>query len=320
MRILGETSMSQLTPRESFGRNLVSLGERYGDMTVLDADVLDSTRTSYFAERFPERFFNIGISEQDMISTAAGLAAWGKIPIVCGFAVFVAGRAWEQIRNTVGRANLNVKIVTTHSGLSNYADGDSHQSFGDIALMRVIPNITVIVPADAIATGKALEASIAFHGPVYMRLGRGPVPAIYDDDFEFEIGKASTVKEGSDIAIIANGIMVSMALTASKTLKAEGYRVKVIDMHTVKPLDEECIIRVAKETGAIVTAEEHSIIGGLGSAISEVLSRSYPTPLRMVGIRDRFGESARDYNVLLSKLGLSSNTLIQSALEVLSTK
>ena len=182
--------MSQLTPRESFGRNLVSLGERYGDVTVLDADVLDSTRTSYFAERFPERFFNIGISEQDMISTAAGLAAWGKIPIVCGFAVFIAGRAWEQIRNAVGRSKLNVKIITTHSGLSNYADGDSHQSFGDIALMRVIPNITVIVPADAIATGKALEASIAFHGPVYMRIGRGPVPTIYDDDFEFEIGKA----------------------------------------------------------------------------------------------------------------------------------
>ncbi|MFQ6075479.1 MAG: transketolase family protein [Candidatus Bathyarchaeia archaeon] len=310
--------MSQLSPRESFGRALMSLGERRADVVVLDTDVSDSTKTSYFAERFPERFFNIGISEQDMIGTAAGLAAWGKIPIACGFAVFVAGRAWGQIRNSIARSNLNVKIVATHAGLSAHADGDSHQSFGDIALMRVIPNMTVVVPADAVATEKALEASVAHRGPVYMRIGRGPVPTIYDKDFDYKIGKASLIRDGSDAAIIANGVMVSRALRASERLEAEGVEVRVIDMHTIKPLDEACVVKAARETGAVVTAEEHSVVGGLGSAISEVLAKFDPTPMGMVGIRDRFGESSRDYEVLLAKLGLTSDAIVGAVHEVLS--
>lgn len=310
--------VSKSSPRESFGRALVALGDKHGDVVVLDSDVSDSTKTSYFADRFPERFFSVGVSEQDMIGTAAGLAAWGKIPIACGFAMFVAGRAWEQIRNTVARQNLNVKIVATHGGLSAHAEGGSHQTLGDIALMRVIPNMTVIVPADAVATERALEASVAHRGPVYMRIGRGPIPTIYEEDLDYKIGKASLIKDGSDVTIIANGVMVSRALQASERLEAEGFKVRVIDMHTVKPLDEEGVIEAARETGAVVTAEEHSVLGGLGGAVSEVLARSHPTPMGMVGIRDRFGESSRDYEGLLARHGLTDDAIVRAVREVLS--
>lgn len=312
--------MPQLSPLEHFGRALVAIGMEHEDLVVLDPDVSASTKTSYFADRFPERFINVGISEQDMIGVAAGLAASGKIPIACGFAIFVAGRAWEQIANSVARANLNVKIVATHSGFSPYADGDSHQSIGDIAIMRVLPNMKVVVPADAIESVKALEALVLSEGPAYLRLGRGAAPTVYEESSDYSLGTASLVRDGSDATIIANGVMVTLALRAAESLKDKGVDARIIDMHTVKPLDEKRIIEAAKETGAIVTAEEHSIIGGLGSAVSVVLSQKIPTPVQMVGIRDQFGESSRDYWSLLSKHGLTVEAIVEAMHIVLKMK
>jgi len=299
--------------REAFGRTLVALGEEREELVVLDPDVASSTRTCYFAERFPGRFFNVGISEQDLIGTAAGLAASGMLPIATGFAVFVAGRAWEQIRNTVARQNLNVKIAVTHAGLSDYGDGASHQSIGDVALMRVIPNMTVVVPADAASAARALEASAVHRGPVYLRLGREETPEVYGEGCDLTFGRATTVRGGSDVTLIANGIMVSMALRASEALSREGVDARVVDMHTVKPLDTACVEAAAKETGAIVTAEEHSVIGGLGGAVSEALAETTPAPMRRVGINDRYGESSRSYAALLSRLGLTPEAIAEAA-------
>ncbi|MFQ6052963.1 MAG: transketolase family protein [Candidatus Bathyarchaeia archaeon] len=308
--------MLRLPPLEHFGRTLVALGMEHENLVVLDPDVSASTKTSYFAERFPERFINVGISEQDMIGVAAGLAASGKIPVACGFAIFVAGRAWEQIANSVARPNLNVKIAATHSGLSPYADGDSHQALGDVALMRVIPNMTVEVPADAASTARAVEASVTYRGPVYLRLGRGATPKVYEEDLDYRLGRAKVLRDGSDAAIIANGIILSMALRAAEELAGEGLDIRVVDMHTVKPLDAHCVAEAAEETGAIVTAEEHSTIGGLGSAVAEALAESRLTPIRRVGVDDRFGESSRAYSSLLRRLGLTPESIAEAAREV----
>lgn len=307
-------SASQL---EHFGRALVELGSQRPEVVVLDADVSPSTKTTYFAERFPGRFVQVGISEQDMVGIASGLAASGKTPVACGFANFVAGRAWEQIANSVARPCMNVKIVATHGGLSPHADGGSHQSVGDVALMRVLPNMRVVVPADAFSVVEALKALVGSPGPSYLRLGRGSTPTVYDEGPDLEIGRAEVVREGSDASIIANGVMVSAALEAAEKLSGEGVESRVVDMHTVKPLDEGCALRAARETGAIVTAEEHSTIGGLGGAVSEALAESYPTPMKRVGIGDRFGESSRDYSGLLQELGLSPASIAGAVREVL---
>jgi transketolase len=296
------------------------MGMENDDLVVLDPDVAASTKTIYFAEKFPERYINVGISEQDMIGVAAGLAMSGKVPLACGFAIFIAGRAWEQIANAVARPNLNVKIVATHSGFSPYADGDSHQSFGDVAIIRVLPNMKVVVPADANAVVRALEALVTSYGPTYLRLGRGTIPMVYEEDFEFRLGRASLVREGADATIISCGIMVSMAVEAAEALSAEGLDVRVVDMHTIKPIDAESILQAAKGTGAIVTAEEHSVIGGLGSAVSEILSKNAPTPIEMVGINDCFGESSRDYRSLLEKNGLTAEGVSKAVYRVLERK
>ncbi len=285
--------MGNVATREAYGNALAELGEKYKDIVVLDADLSKSTKTYEFKKKFPERFFNIGISEQDLIGTAAGFATCGKIPFASTFAMFASGRAFEQIRNSVAYPNLNVKIAATHSGITVGEDGASHQSIEDIAIMRAIPNMVVINPADAITTRKAIEAVIEYKGPVYIRLGRLGIPEIHKDDVDYKIGKGIVLKEGKDASIIAAGFMVHLALEASELLKEDGIDVKVIDMHTIKPIDKELIIESAKETNAIVTAEEHSIIGGLGSAVAEVLSEEYPTPMARVGIKDVFGQSGK---------------------------
>jgi transketolase len=262
----------------------------------------------------------VGISEQDMIGIAAGLAASGKTPVACGFAIFVSGRAWEQVANSVARPGLNVKIVGTHGGLSPCADGASHQAIVDVALMRALPNMRVIVPADAYEAVQALKALVDWHGPAYLRLGRGDSPVVYDVECDLAIGEANTLREGADATIIANGVMVSRALQAAELLTTDSIDVKVVDMHTIKPLDKDAIENVAKETGAIVTAEEHSIIGGLGSAVAETLAEVRPTPMSRVGVRDRFGESSRSYDDLMQKLGLTSETIADAVREAISRR
>jgi transketolase len=294
---------------EHFGRALVDLGLIHEELVVLDPDVAASTKVTYFAERFPERFIRIGISEQDMIGVAAGLAASGKTPVACGFAMFVACRSWEQISSSVARPRLNVKIVGSHSGLSPSADGDSHQAYGDVAIMRVIPEMKVVVPADAPETVEALKAIVDAQGPAYLRLVRGATPVVYDEGCELTLGRANVLRDGSDASVIANGVMAPIALGAAGRLAGEGISVRVLDMHTVKPLDTDAIVKAASETGAIVTAEEHSVIGGLGGAVAETLAAERPTPVERVGIMDRFGESSRSYSALMEKMGLTSEAI-----------
>lgn len=307
----GETSM-----REVFGRKLVELGETLDELVVLDADVSTSTRTCYFSERFPSRFFNLGIAEQDLIGVAAGLAAGGLLPVATGFATFLVGRGWEQIKNTIARQNLNVKIVATHAGLSDHLDGASHQSIADITLMRALPRVNVLVPADAPSAAWALEAAVMHRGPIYLRLGRDDIPIIYDEDLDHTLGKAEVLREGDDVSLIACGVMVHAALEAAEILEEGRIKASVIDMHTVKPLDRDAVRRAA-ETGGIVTAEEHSIIGGLGSAVAETLMEMRPTSMRRIGIPDRFGVSSRSYGELLRYMGLTSQRIAEAAEELL---
>lgn len=305
---------------EYFGRALVEKGATDPDLVVLDADVSASTKTGFFQEAYPDRFIQIGISEQDLVGVASGLAVSGKTPVAAAFATFIVGRAWEQVFNTVARQNLNVKIVGTHSGLSPSADGGSHQSIADIAAVRVIPHISVVVPADAPAAGCLTGEMIERRGPVYLRLSRGATPTVYPDDVELRIGRAETLTEGSDVAVIATGNMVHVALQAAESLRGDGVEAKVVDMHTVKPLDRSAVIESAKETGAVVTVEEHSVLGGLGGAVSEVLSENYPTPLRRVGVMDRFGISSRNYQRLLERYGLTPEAVAEAAKQVLEAK
>ncbi|BEP28274.1 transketolase family protein [Helicovermis profundi] len=303
-----------IATREAYGKALVKYGKENENIVVLDADLSKSTKTAEFSTTFPERFFNMGIAEQNMLGTAAGLATSGKIPVASSFAMFAAGRAFEIVRNSICYPKLNVKICATHAGLTVGEDGASHQSIEDLAIMRSIPNLTVINPADAVSADKLLGEMISTYGPMYARFGRAAVPVIYSEDQKFEIGKSITVKEGEDITIIATGIMVNEALEAAKELEKIGLSIRVIDMHTIKPIDEEAIVKAAIETKLIVTAEEHSIIGGLGSAVAEVTAKEAPTFIQMIGVNDTFGESGKP-NELLEKYGLTSENIYNTIMD-----
>ncbi len=305
-----------IATRDAYGETLAELGKRNEDIVVLDADLSGSTKTKKFSKLYPKRFFNIGISEQDMVGTASGLSLTGKIPFASTFAIFETGRAWEQIRQTVCYSNLNVKLVATHGGLTVGEDGASHQSLEDIALMRVLPNMTVIVPADGFETQQVIDAIAEYKGPVYVRLGRSKVPPVMPADYKFHIGKAYTFHIGSDITVIANGIMVSAALQARDILKTKGIDAGVINMSTVKPLDTEALLEAASKTKLIITAEEHSIIGGLGGAVSEFLSENQPIKVKRIGVRDFFGCSGKPEE-LLKLFGLTSDDIVNMALSSL---
>lgn len=304
--------------RESYGEALAELGEKY-DMVVLDADLSKSTKTDTFKKKFPERFINCGIAEADMMSVAAGIATTGKLVFASSFAMFAAGRAYEQVRNSIGYTHLPVKIGATHAGLSVGEDGATHQCNEDMGLMRTIPGMTVICPSDHYSAKAAVHAAADFNGPVYMRFSRLAVPFIYDESFKFEIGKGYEIKKGNDVTIIATGIMTSEALKAADMLKEEGIDARVIDMPTVKPIDAEIVAKAAKETGAIVTAEEHNIIGGLGSAVTEVVCDTCPVPVVRVGVMDKFGKSG-DAKVVLKLFGLSAENIAQKAKEAIAKK
>lgn len=309
----------KIATREAYGEALVQLGRENSRVVVLDADLAKSTKTIDFAKVFPERFFDMGVAEQNLVGTAAGLAAAGKIPFCSSFAIFATGRAFEQVRNSVAYSALNVKIAATHAGITVGEDGGSHQSVEDIALMRALPNLTVFVPADAVETAGAVRAAAAMEGPVYIRLGRAGVPVLHGPDFTFEPGRAVKLREGKDAAVIATGIMVSAALEAAELLAGEGLSVLVLDVHTIKPLDVEAVVNAARATGALVTAEEHSIIGGLGSAVAEAVSENYPVPLKRVGMPDKFGESGLP-SELLEKYGLTPRAVAAAVKEVIARK
>lgn len=301
--------MIKKATREAYGEALVELGKINENVVVLDADLSGSTKTSVFKKAFPERHFNVGIAEADLIGTAAGFAACGKTAFASTFAMFAAGRAFEQIRNTVAYPKLNVKIAPTHAGISVGEDGGSHQSVEDIAIMRAIPGMVVLSPADATETKKMVFAAAEYDGPVYIRMGRLGVPVLFDDNYDFQIGIANTLRDGKDVTIAATGLMVAEALKAAEELEKEGISVRVINVGTIKPLDGETIFKAAQETKFIVTAEEHSVIGGLGSAVSEFLSEVHPTKVKKVGIYDKFGQSGTGEE-LLQKYELTAEKLI----------
>ena len=282
----------KIATRQSYGEALAELGEKNNKIVVLDADLSESTKTCLFAKEFPNRFFEMGIAEQDMMSTAAGFAASGMIPYASSFAVFAAGRAYDQIRNSICYPKLNVKICATHAGVTVGEDGATHQMLEDIGLMRGLPNMTVISTSDDTETKWAVEEISKIDGPVYLRLGRYATPVIYDENQKFEIGKGIQIGEGTDATVIATGVCVSEAIKAKEILEKEGINIRVVDIHTIKPIDMDIIIKSAKETKRIITIEEHNIIGGLGSAVCEVLSEEYPTKVTRMGIKDRFGTSA----------------------------
>ena len=301
--------MSKKATRQAYGEALVELGKINKDIVVLDADLTKSTKTSMFQKEFPERHFNVGIAEADLMGTAAGLATCGRIPFASTFAMFAAGRGFEQIRNTIAYPKLNVKIAPTHAGISVGEDGGSHQSIEDIAIMRAIPGMVVLSPADATETKKMVFAAAEYDGPVYIRMGRLGVPVLFDDNYDFQIGIANTLRDGKDVTIAATGLMVAEALKAAEELEKEGISVRVINVGTIKPLDGETILKAAQETKFIVTAEEHSVIGGLGSAVSEFLSEVHPTKVKKVGIYDKFGQSGTGEE-LLQKYELTAEKLI----------
>jgi len=306
--------------RDAFGRALVKLGEKNEKVVVLDADVSTSTRTAFFQNKFPDRFFNFGVAEGNMMDAAAGLALVGKIPFASTFSSLASLRALEQIRTSIAYPNLNVKIAGGYGGLSDFKDGPTHHSICDLAIIRSIPNMTLIVPADAIETKKAVYAVAQYVGPVYLRLSRAEVPVIFDENYKMEIGKGNLLKDGTDVTLIATGIMVVRVLEAAKVLeKEEKISAKVIEIHTLKPLDVDIIIRAADETGAIVTAEEHSIIGGLAGAVAEVLAENKPIPMERIGIKDTFTESGQ-YNELLEKYGMGIKHIIDAAKKVVKRK
>ena len=309
----------KIATREAYGNALVRLGEENSDIVVLDADLAKSTKTIKFKGRFPDRFFDMGIAEADMMGTAAGLAAAGKIAFASTFAIFATGRAWEQIRNSICYTNLNVKIAASHAGIAVGPDGSSHQAIEDIAIMRAIPNMKVVVPADGVETEKAVAALIVTPGPAYLRLGRSGVPIIYEESYEFSIGKASVLREGSDVAIIAAGTMVQIASEAAEKLSEEGIDARLINMSTIKPIDANAIVAAANETGAIVTAEEHSVIGGLGSAVAEIVCETSPASVIRVGIQDVFGRSG-EAEELMKAYGLTCDSIVAAAHEALSRK
>ena len=300
--------------RTAYGKALIELGEQNKNIVVLGADTTDSLKTSGFGKQFPERFFNVGIAEANLVSVAAGLAYSGKISFASTYAIFLPGRCVDQIRNSIAypsrgeKKGLNVKLVTSHGGLSVGADGGSHQTIEDIAIMRVIPNMKVLIPADAVAVSKLTKNIAQTYGPFYMRMARSKVSTVYSNSQEFEIGKGITLRDGNDCTIAATGITVKMALDAAEKLQQDGISCRVIDCFTIKPIDKGILEKAARETGGIVTCEEHNILGGFGSAVSEVISESYPVPIRRIGAQDMFGESARDSEIpqLLEKHGITS--------------
>ena len=309
----GETKKK--ATRESYGEALRDFAETYENLVVLDADLAAATKTGIFKNAYPERFFDCGIAEANMMGVAAGLAASGKIPFASTFAMFAAGRAYEIVRNSIGYPHLNVKIGATHAGISVGEDGATHQCNEDIALMRTIPGMVILNPSDDIEAKAAVKAAYEHEGPVYMRFGRLAVPIINDrPDYKFEIGKGVTLREGKDVAIIATGLCVSESLAAAEKLAADGIDAKVINIHTIKPLDEELVVAAAKECGKVVTVEEHSVIGGLGSAVCETLSKKAPTPVKTIGVQDRFGESGPAV-ALLEKYGLNAEGIYASVKE-----
>ena len=309
--------MESKSTRDAYGDALLELGDNPG-VVVLDADLSISTQTNKFAVKYPLRFINVGCAEQNLMGVAAGLAIAGKIPFASTYAIF-SMRAWEQIRNTIAHDNLSVKIAVSHAGLTNGPDGASHQSLEDLALMRVIPNMSVINPCDAVETMSTVISETLRKGPAYIRLNRAKTPVIFDDNYHFRFGEAVKLTDGNDLAIVATGTMVHKALEASEILKKEGIDARVINIHTIKPLDEKTIINTAKETGAVISVEEHSIFGGLGGAIAEVLGEYYPVPMKILGVRDVFGESG-EYDELLKKFGLTTLNIVTSAREILRRK
>lgn len=306
--------------RESYGETLKELAEEYENLVVLDADLAAATKTAIFKKAYPDRFFDCGIAEANMMGVAAGLATCGKIPFASTFAMFAAGRAFEIVRNSIGYPHLNVKIGATHAGISVGEDGATHQCNEDIALMRTIPGMTIINPCDDVEARAAVRAAVDFEGPVYMRFGRLAVPVVNDrETYKFELGKGVVMKDGTDVTIVATGLMVNEALEAAKVLETEGISARVVNIHTIKPLDKELICRCAKETGVIVTAEEHSVIGGLGSAVAEAVTECCPVPVVKVGVNDVYGYSGPAVE-LLKKFGLSAENIIEKTKYALTLK
>ena len=309
------SEVKKIATRESYGNALAALGREHADVVVLDADLSGATKTGVFKKEFPERHINCGIAEGNMMTVAAGIATTGKVPFASSFAMFAAGRAFEQVRNSIGYPHLNVKIGATHGGISVGEDGATHQCNEDLGIMRTIPGMVVINPADDIEAKAAVKAAYEYVGPVYMRFGRLAVPVINDNpDYKFEIGKGIVLREGKDVTIIATGLEVAESLAAAEMLAADGIDAKVINIHTIKPLDEELVVVAAKETGKVVTVEEHSVIGGLGSAVSEVLSEKAPTKMLKIGVNDTFGESGPAV-ALIKKYGLDAESIYKKVKE-----
>jgi len=305
--------------RKQYGRALVELGKERSDLVVLDADLSSSTRTADFAAAFPERFFNVGIAEQNMMDTAAGLAASGKTVFASTFAVFGTGRCYDQIRQSIAYPKMNVKIVASHAGITVGGDGASHQIIEDIALMRVLPNMTVIVPVDSPETYRVVKTIAGIVGPGYVRIGRADVPTVTDEDTKFEVGQAPVMREGKDVTLIGCGIMVSKCLEAAEELSKHGVDARVVNLHTIKPIDKKTIVRAARETGGVVTAEEHSVTMGMGSAVAMVLVENFHVPMKRVGIPDVFGESGA-CDELMEKYGLTVDNIVEAAHDVLKRK
>jgi transketolase len=305
----------KMATRAAYGKALVEIGAENPNLVVMDADLSKSTMTAEFSKTYPDRFFNMGIAEQNLYGTAAGLALSGKVVCASTFAMFASGRAFEIIRNSIGYTGANVKICATHAGITVGEDGASHQTFEDLALMRTIPGMTVVNPSDGVSARLLLKQVVDFDGPAYVRLGRAAVPVFYNETMEIRLGKANVLRPGRDVTVIATGIMVAEAMMAASQLAEEGIDVRVIDMHTIKPLDTEAIIAAAKETGRIVTAEEHSIIGGLGSAVSEVVCRNCPVKMAMVGQMDTYGESGKP-DELKEKYGMTAADIVEAVREV----
>jgi transketolase len=311
--------VEEIALREVYGKTLVELGRENRDIVVLDADLPPSTMTKYFGQEFPERFFNVGIAEQNMIGIASGLAASGKIPFASTFAVFAPGRCFDQIRVSVAQARLNVKIVVTHAGVTVGEDGASHQALEDLALICSLPGFTVIVPADGIETAQVIRAVATHDGPCYVRLCRPKLPLVYNDSYRFELGKAVVMKPGKDVTVIAIGVMVAQALEAATALANEGIECRVLNMPTIKPIDEAAIVKAARETGVIVTAEEHQEHGGLGSTVARITAKNYPVPMEFVAVKDKFGTSGKPAE-LLERYGLTAKDIAGAVREVIKRK
>lgn len=316
---MAEVKLKMIPTRDGFGEGLVELGRADKNVVVLSADLTDSTRAAWFKKEFPDRFFGLGVAEQDMIGTAAGLALMGKVPFACTFGVFASGRAWDQIRVSVAYMNANVKIVGTHGGISVGPDGATHQAIEEIALMRILPNMTVIVPCDAVEAKKATIASGKMRGPVYLRFGRSGVPVITKPEDDFKIGKANILRDGKDVTIFACGQMVYEGMLACDMLAKDGVTARLINLHTPKPIDKDAIICAARQTGAFVTAEEHAVMGGLGSAIAEVVAQECPVPIRMIGVRNRFGVSGEPAE-LFKYFNLTADDIAKAAREAMKLK